>query len=62
MSNSHDHHDELDLDAETVRDLEPRAEDEESIQGGAADTPSKAIGCVQSIGCLTIVACAVKGG
>jgi hypothetical protein len=61
MSNPHDHHDELDLDAETVRDLEPRADDEESIQGGAADTPTKAVGCVLSANCLS-AGCVGKGG
>jgi len=61
MSNPHDHHDELDLDAETVRDLEPGAEDEESVRGGAADTPTKAVGCVYSAACLSL-GCVGKGG
>jgi hypothetical protein len=53
MSNPHDNHDELDLDAETVRDLEPRAEDEDSVQGGAADNLTKGVLCIATAGCVT---------
>jgi hypothetical protein len=40
----HDEPDELDLDAETVKDLEPAPEETDDVRGGGGRTPLPGLG------------------
>jgi len=56
----HDDRDELDLDAETVRDLEPRPEEAEDVQGGFGNlTLFYEKTC---LACMGTNACTIKAG
>jgi hypothetical protein len=64
MSDPKQHHepDDLDLDAETVRDLDPSGADSDDVRGGAIRRTDACVTdtCITCYICITVVACVAK--